>query len=231
MEPETSEKAWGSQSAGKQKWGRQPKYHHRHEAELGKLRSDTGFIMFMDTPTANPELGVIPGLRKVAAEWSAKFQEGTVTSPLRIILMMALIREMMTRLENFMKDPVKCARAEEIGGCHREKKPIKLDQQPLQTTAIQAQLQVLEKAVPLDGVLTGFKSTKDLELDLEGEVVPMMGAVGHRAMTLLSGNAVCKLVGMRMRPERLAGQPAAKQLEENFIQATVHGAGGGSSAG
>ena len=113
----------------------------------------------------------------------------------------------------------------------KEKKPIKLDQQPLQTTAIQAQLQVLEKAVPLDGVLTGFKSTKDLELDLEGEVVPMMGAVGHRAMTLLSGNAVCKLVGMRMRPERLAGQPAAKQLEENFIQATVHGAGGGSSAG
>ena len=122
----------------------------------------------------------------------------------------------------------------------KEKKPIKLDQQPLQTTAIQAQLQVLEKAVPLDGVLTGFKSTKDLELDLEGEVVPMMGAVGlrasephaaHRAVTLLSGNAVCKLVGMRMRPERLAGQPAAKQLEENFIQATVHGAGGGSSAG
>ena len=89
----------------------------------------------------------------------------------------------------------------------KEKKPIKLDQQPLQTTAIQAQLQVLEKAVALDGVLTGFKSTKDLELDLEGEVVPMMGAVGHRAMTLLSGNAVCKLVGMRMRPERLAGHP------------------------
>ena len=172
----------------------------RHEAELGKLRSDTGFMMFMDTPTANPELGVIPGLRKVAAEWSAKFQEKAVTSPLRIILMMALIREMMTRLENFMKDPVKCARAEEIGWMSqghnalepvwhywgwdpKEKKPIKLDQQPL--PLIQAQLQVLEKAVPLQkqqgfGAGSGLRASES--------------HAAHRAMTLLSENAVCKLM-------------------------------------
>ncbi|OLP77663.1 hypothetical protein AK812_SmicGene42257 [Symbiodinium microadriaticum] len=39
----------------------------------------------------------------------------------------------------------------------------------------------------------------------------------YATLQMLSGNAVCKLIGTRVRPERLARQPVAKQLEENYL--------------
>jgi len=110
----------------------------------------------------------------------------------------------------------------------KEKKQEKTDQHPLQTTAIQAQLALLEANIAKEGVLLNFRCTKDLEQEFQPdlEAVPFMLTIGlrvqeahavHRAFQLLSGNAVCKLIGARVRPERLARQPVAKQLEENYL--------------
>ena len=215
----------------------------RHEAELGRLRADCGFMLFLDTPQTNPAAGIMPGVKAVAVEWPQQFAAGTVKSPLRNLLMMAIIKELQTRLTAFLQDEDRCARAISAGWMAeghnaldpvwnywgwnpKEKRQEKTDQQPMQTTAVQAQLQLLEANIAKEGVLLNFRSTKDLEKELDLEVVPFMITVGlrapeshatHRALQLLCGSAVCKLIGARIRPERLARQPVAKQLEENYL--------------
>ena len=71
---------------------------------------------------------------------------------------------------------------------------------------MQAQLKLLEENITKEGVLLNFRSTRglDKEQDLEDlEVIPFMVTLGlrtpdahatHRALQLLSGNAVCKLI-------------------------------------
>ncbi|CAE7466301.1 unnamed protein product, partial [Symbiodinium sp. CCMP2456] len=217
----------------------------RHEAELGRLRSDCGFMLFLDTPTTNPEAGILPGVKKVAQEWATQYAAGNVKSPLRTLLMMAVIRELQSRLTAFLADENRCTKAMSIGWMAeghqamdpvwtywgwnpKEKRQEKTDQHPLQTTAIQAQLAMLEANIAKEGVLLNFRCTKDLEQEFQPdlEVVPFMLTIGlrvqeahavHRAFQLLSGSAVCKLIGARVRPERLARQPVAKQLEENYL--------------
>ena len=71
-----------------------------------------------------------------------------------------------------------------------------------------------------------FRSTKGLDENYDDvEVAPFLLWVGLRSnqaqlcyqvLQQLSGNAVTKLLGMRIRPERVARQPAAKKMEECF---------------
>ena len=170
----------------------------RHEAELGRLRADCGFMLFLDTPQTNPAAGIMPGVKEVAVEWSKQFAAGTVKSPLRNLLMMAIIKELQTRLTAFLQDEDRCARAISAGWMAeghnaldpvwnywgwnpKEKRQEKTDQQPMQTTAVQAQLQLLEANIAKEGVLLNFRSTKDLEKEQDLEVVPFMITVGLRA--------------------------------------------------
>ncbi|CAE7204909.1 unnamed protein product [Symbiodinium sp. CCMP2456] len=176
-----------------------------HEAELGRLRSDCGFMLFLDTPTTNPEAGILPGVKKVAQEWATQYAAGNVKSPLRTLLMMEVIRELQGRLTAFLADENRCTKAMTIGWMAEG-----------------------HQAMDPEGVLLNFRCTKDLDQEFQPdlEVVPFMLTIGlrvqeahavHRAFQLLSGNAVRKLIGARVRPERLARQPVAKQLEENYL--------------
>ena len=176
----------------------------------------------MDMPTANLELGVIPGLKQEAAEWSAKFQEGTVTSPLRIILTLALVCEMMTRLENCMKDPTKCAREEEIGWMspgHHALDPVwhywAKEKQPRQTRPRRYRPSRLQKHSR-----SGERSGGGGGADNGGRWSPGGGVACRPPSPVPAERECCLQVSrheMRLRPERLARQPAAKQLEEHFM--------------
>ena len=215
----------------------------RHEAELGRIRSESAFIFFLDMPGVNPELGIILGVRMVAKEWTTQYTAGTVKSPLRTLLLMAVVRELKQRLEQFLANEERCSKAQALGWlCEghnaldplwtywgwnpREKRQERTEQPSVQSTVIQAQLHALEQNLGKEGVLLNFRCTKDLEEETEAEVLPFMATVGFRsseanatyaALQMLSRNAVCKLIGTRVRPERLARQPVAKQLEENHL--------------
>ena len=75
-------------------------------------------------------------------------------------------------------------------------------------------------------VLQRFRSTKGLEGNFDSvEVVPFLLWIGlrsnqahlcYQAFMQLAGSAVTKLLGLRIRPERLARQPAARKVEECF---------------
>ncbi|CAE6971438.1 unnamed protein product [Symbiodinium sp. CCMP2592] len=102
----------------------------------------------------------------------------------------------------------------------------KTDQAPIKTTELQNHLNLLEQNIPKEGVILNFRCTKNMEEEIQGEVLPFMATVGlrapdadatYRALKALSGCTVRKLIGTRIRPERLARQPVAKQLEENYL--------------
>ena len=220
----------------------------RHEAELGRLRSESAFLFFMDSPE-NPELGITPRIKQVAQEWSALFAAGTVKTPLRTLLLMAVVRELNQRLAQFLTCADRCEKAMTVGWLcegHNALDPLwtywgwnprekRTDQMPVKTTEIQAQLSVLEGNIAKEGVLLNCRCAKDLE-ETEVEVYPFQATVGfrsaeanatHRTLQMLSRCTVCKLIGARIRPERRARQPVAKQLEENYLwqPSTVRGRG------
>ena len=130
--------------------------------------------------------------------------------------MLAVIKELQSRLTAFLQDEDRCGRAitagwmaeghnalDPVWNCWgwnpKEKRQEKTDQQPMQSTAVQAQLQLLEDNITKERVLLNFRGTKDLEKEQDLEVVPFMITVGlrapeshatYRAFQLLCGSAV-----------------------------------------
>ncbi|OLP81291.1 hypothetical protein AK812_SmicGene38186 [Symbiodinium microadriaticum] len=251
--------SWGQQ-AGRQKWGDQgqnegtldAQTQHliqamvrlslRHEQELGMIRAETGFMLFLDTPMHHP-MSFLPKLQEIAADWTEKNAAGLVKTGLKVMLMMALVKELQTRLEAFREEPEKITRAEAtgwIGQGATEMDPVwhyfvwnpktkqqeRSDQQPVATSVLLASLDILFKNLAAPGVLQRFRSTKGLEGNFDSvEVVPFLLWIGlrsnqahlcYQAFMQLAGSAVTKLLGLRIRPERLARQPAAKKVEECF---------------
>ncbi|CAE7348095.1 Pol, partial [Symbiodinium sp. KB8] len=215
----------------------------RHEAELGRLRSETGFVLLLDTPTSSPELSFLPKLGEIVSEWTTKFTNGTVTSSLRIILVLSVIRELKTHLADFMKSEEKVEKAKLVGWLSegrnsldpvwhyfawdpKEKKQHRTEQHPVKTTDVQQNLDLLERHMGSDGVTLNFKSAGEIPTEFTTEVIPFMLTISLRSqqatlcyqiLQQLSGNAVTKILSTRIRPERLARQAAAKQVEESYL--------------
>ena len=59
----------------------------RHEAEIQRLKQDLGYMVFIDTSG----LGCLSVLHQVAENWQEQYTKGTVTSPLRLVMFMALL--------------------------------------------------------------------------------------------------------------------------------------------
>ena len=215
----------------------------RHEAELGRLRSETGFVLLLDTPTSSPELSFLPKLREIVGDWTTKFTNGTVTTSLRIILVLSVIRELKTRLADFMQSDEKIEKAKVVGWLSdghiavdplwhyyawdpKQKRQYRTEQPPVKTTDLQKNLDLLERHMGAEGVTLNFKSAGGIPEDYTTEVIPFMLTVGLRSqqanlcyqiLQQLSGNAVTKILSLRIRPERLARQSAARQVEESYL--------------
>ena len=125
------QKKWGDQSQNDNSLDAQTQHliqamvrlSLRHEQELGMIRAETGFMLFLDTPMHHP-MSFLPKLQEIAADWTEKNAAGLVKTGLKVTLMMALVKELQTRLEAFRDDPEKITRAEATGwisqGIHRD---------------------------------------------------------------------------------------------------------------
>ena len=82
----------------------------RHEHELGMLRAETGFMLFLDTPSHH-ELSFLRGFRRSGPIGRRSVRRG----PLKILLLMAIAKELKTRLEVFRDDTERLERAMTTG--------------------------------------------------------------------------------------------------------------------
>ncbi|CAE7946904.1 unnamed protein product [Symbiodinium sp. KB8] len=212
----------------------------RHEQELMRLRPDVGYIAFCDTS----EMGCMGLLHGVAKEWAEQFAQGTVKTSIKVILAMAMMKDLRERAEKALREEEQLQRCMNVGWCRagetmdpvwvyhtwdpKEKKQVVADTPPLKHSEALRLIDTLLENLPKEGVLTKFGSTKRLDLQekFTTEVVPMMLQVSLRgqasdlcynAMRALSGNAIAKLQGVRWRPERAHQPPLAKALEEAYL--------------
>eukprot|EP00439_Symbiodinium_sp_Y106_P025667 s1173_g3.t1 len=93
-------------------------------------------------------------------------------------------------------------------------------------TTILKDLDLAIRYLSMEGILLRFKCTKTLSEDLEGEVVPFMLTISmrtqeaddlHRIFKSLAGCASCKLLGLRVKPERGQRSQLSKQLEQSYL--------------
>ncbi|CAE7362473.1 unnamed protein product [Symbiodinium sp. KB8] len=177
-------------------------------------------------PTGNscPDKATQELLQDAGAKWSELYSQGQVTMPLRVMLMMGLVQELKRALEEVRVEEDKYARCKEAGWA-RAKKQIVLEKDPLSNSEILRMLDTMESHVHREGVPQCFKSAKPYEELESAEVAPFVLTISlrtqaadelHDIFTRLSGNACCKLLGFRVRPERGARQPLAKLLEQKF---------------
>ncbi|CAE7831142.1 Pol [Symbiodinium sp. CCMP2592] len=157
----------GSRSIGSPSGSRDGATHPEHgeigaasRTGNGEFRSETGFLIFFDTPFAH-DRSVLPKLKLVAEEWGKKFTEGAVTSPLRVIPILAVIKEFQERLKEGATalDPAWIYHVWDP----KQKKQVRSQQQPATTTQIQNGLEVLLQNLGTEGVCLNFRNTKNME--------------------------------------------------------------------
>ena len=213
----------------------------RHEAEIQRLKQDIGYMVFIDTSG----LGCLPQLRQVADSWSEQFSQGKVKSPLRLMLFMAMMELLRTQAEETLADAEKLQRCMNVGWTVEgenalspawvyhawdpaAKKQITADAAPLKHVEALKQIDLLLLHAPREGVLKNFKTAKKMSPkdQYTAEVLPFMVSIGLRgessqicynALRLLSGLAVTKLIGVRVRPERGQESQLVKQLKESYM--------------
>ena len=216
----------------------------RHEAEIQRLKQDLGYMVFIDTSG----LGCLPVLRKVAENWQDQYTKGTVTSPLRLVMFMAMLETLKTTAEETLADAEKLQRCMNVGWMvtgdnalspkwvyhswdPAAKKQIVAPDPPISNAEALRLVDQLMKHIPQEGVLKNFKTSRRMTAQdqYKAEVLPFMVSIGLRgessaicfnALRLLSGSAIMKLIGVRIRPERGQEPQLIKQLKQSYMGTT-----------
>ena len=211
----------------------------RHEDELSRIRVDCNFMLFIDV---EGEHSVLPVLQKTASNWQEAFSAGTVTTSLRIVLFVGMMQQLQARLQDLLQNQEQMDRLLAVGWLQQgataltpvwpfyrwdaaTKSQVVSDQTPLTHDQVLQCVDALLRTACNPLVLLRFRAAKDLE-EPESEVVPFLVSVSLRgqqaqdcytALTTLSHNGVLKLLGLRLRPERLRKGPMAEAVEEAYL--------------
>ncbi|CAE7247000.1 pksN [Symbiodinium natans] len=202
----------------------------RHEHQLTILEADRSYVFFLDTTNH----GIVSMLIQASATWNTKFEEGTVNTSLRATLWGVLLMEWKARLEKIESDTKVLQVAETAGWATRS--PLQWiynEWNPVQKKALPSSRDNLthedaKKAVnqlitntAKDNTVHRFQSLRPLKPDLQAEVITMVltltvhqqAAAVYHDLDLLANNCAGKLIGLRLRRERVGKTALTKELE------------------
>ncbi|CAE7797071.1 unnamed protein product [Symbiodinium sp. CCMP2592] len=210
----------------------------RHESDLALYRADTGFVIFVDTGAHS----CLQQLKDASARWQEMYTQGKVTSSLKHFLMPRIFKTLRESMEALQTDDAKAARCKEAGWViegttamnpawkyhvwdPQQKKEIQGPTDPRTHMEILQDLDVLQTRLMEEGVLLQFKTTKDLETP-DAEVIPFLATISlrsqaaqetHFILSRLVGCACCKLVGIRIKPQRGNRTQMSRQVEQAYL--------------
>ena len=203
----------------------------RHEQQLTSLEADRSYVFFLEVG----HHGLIGMLVQASQAWHQQFEAGTVTTSLRATLWGVLLLEWKTRLDKIENDANALQTAEAAHWITRtplqwtytewnaeQKKALPASRDNLPHEDAKRAVNRLLKSTAKDGVVHRFQSLKPLKPDLQAEVVVMLLtlAIHHQAAEIytdldtLANNCVGKLIGRRLRRERVSKSALAKELEK-----------------
>ena len=196
----------------------------RHESEMRLLRQDNTWMAFVDTS----ETGILALIQQKAEAWQKLYLEKKVTSSLRVVLVIVVFQELLTRINALQQDQERLTHMHTVGWLvegsqainpcwtyqqwsHENQKVETSSQTPIPFTAVQDALQTIINNIGGPGVLLRFRATTPLTEKISSEVLPFVlvlslrgqqAAQVHQALCLLSGCACFAVAGLRVRPDR-----------------------------
>ena len=206
----------------------------RHEDAQSIARSETGFVMFCQTKGLLSSLD----LMKAAEVWKKAKAEmpETLTMPLQVAMLHSMLQIWHERMKVTMQSPESIATAKEMlildGDCRvpylqynaQEKKMmIKTDRAPMEFQEVLTALETLLTLTILPLTVLRFHSTRRMEQDLKGEILPMVLEIGLRTaeadqawslFSQLCHSGACRVMAMSMRADKLGRSALATYLQK-----------------
>ena len=208
------------------------------EEELQLIRTEKQFLLHMES---GPQ-GMLKPLWEVAQAWKAGKAKTppTVQSSLRVALIKCLLAEWIARLDMMTKDPETLKKMEAQGWVkvqgetepqwnfqqwNAQSRRLELDptRTPIGHTQMVQTASDLRTLVNAENemLVHRFHSTRKLTETVMGDTMPFILSVAmrgtraqqtHDALRALAGSAALRLVGVRLRGERLHLQPLAQHI-------------------
>ena len=203
----------------------------RHELSLQNLQMDTRLHFYMRGGAQS----FLPNLYGIATEWSRLRQEDPtkITSPLRVVLMKAVLQEMATRARLILEKDQSLKNATDLKWIvdgswsymkwNPQSRTLDLDDQmqPLPTSELQATIQELSRLIDPDSVRR-FASIRTLVENPTTEWVHFVLELGlredggnmWRLLLKLINNSALHPLGARLRRDRPGLSGLASQIQE-----------------
>lgn len=203
----------------------------RHEQQLTILEADRSFVFFLETGSH----GLLGLLIQASQAWHQQYEAGSVTTSLRATLWGVLLLEWKTRLEKVENDAQALQTAEAAHWITRsplqwtymewnaeQKKALPSSRDNLPHQEAKRAINNLLKITAKDDIVHRFQSLRPLKPELQAEVVVMLltltmrqrGEDIQKDLELLADNSVGRLVGLRLRRERISKTALARELEK-----------------
>ncbi|CAE7239329.1 unnamed protein product [Symbiodinium sp. CCMP2456] len=207
----------------------------RHEDQQSICRSETGFVMFMQTKGM---LSVLQDLYKANETWrrAKEQQPETLTLPLRTAMLHHLLELWFNRMETVNQSEEGIENAQELlilnaegkvpylqCNAKEKKLEIKPDRDPMEVAEVKIMLKELTSLVLLPLTVLRFHATRKLEQDLQGDILPMVLEIGMRTpeadqawkyFQRLSHSRACRAMAMSLRPDKLGRSALANNVQK-----------------
>lgn len=207
----------------------------RHEDQQSICRSETGFVMFMQTKGM---LSVLQDLYKANETWrrAKEQQPETLTLPLRTAMLHHLLELWFNRMETVDQSEEGIENARELlilnadgkvpylqYNAKEKKLEIKPDREPMEVAEVKTTLKELSSLVLLPLTVLRFHATRKLEKDLQGDILPMVLEIGMRTpdadrawkhFQRLSHSGACRAMAMSLRPDKLGRSALANNVQK-----------------
>ncbi|CAE7411829.1 unnamed protein product [Symbiodinium sp. CCMP2592] len=180
----------------------------RHEEDLAKIRIGATLLCYMDTGSTD----ILPQVRQTALSWQKKREENAVTSPLRVILLMSIIKAASDRISALLQDEPRLAKAKEHGWLSDGHQALDPQWHFFRWNPNSKQSeQSPSPPIANSQVLKHLANVHDRPLRQCSAVLPFFCVLSlrseaagrcHAALLALEGCAALKTIGMRVRPER-----------------------------
>ncbi|CAE7336147.1 pksN [Symbiodinium pilosum] len=193
----------------------------RHEQQLTSLEADRSYVLFLETGNH----GMINMLIQASQAWHQQYEAGTVTTTLRATLWGVLLLEWQARLTKIEQDTQALQTAETANWILRtplqwvytewnaeQKKALPSSKDNLSHEQTKQAVANLLRNTAKDAKCIGSKA--DVVVMLLTLTIHQHAAEVYRDLDLLANNCAGKVIGLRLRKERVNKTSLAKELEK-----------------
>ena len=202
-----------------------------HEDTEAALRADTSFMLYLDTRN----ITITRTLYDISQSWRKKKEEGAVNQSLRVTLIICMLTEMRTKMDMVLREDFRPT-LERHGwitkvnppswaylkwNTERQESEVDAIKTPIPHEEVKQSITRIFELITVEGMLMKFHGTRPMAETYKSDVLPFVLMISnrggladelHSCLLKLCDCACLRLIGGRMRPDRMKRQPLANTL-------------------